>query len=401
MGGYSHVLENFSFVEHKTHGSTKYEGLPLNGFVSYLINSKDEMLKVVNYSQDWLKHGAIEMRKGYSMREWKGTSIAVAELARANKYLNKQYIRIANKLEEGDIERAVVIWRILHTRSKLWSMVLLVRRINFLELPVRELRNLLRKIRRKMRREDHRLRHKRVFLTEYNLDGSVKKYRPLGVPAKEWRVIAASYEFLLVNVWKKTWSKNQYACMPKKGTVDAWMRILIKLAQGDVNEIIGYDLAKFFDLVYVRNISKMLEDLPKHLTDYFEKLVRRKAKVKREDERLEKERLAAAEAERPETVVGWEGYKFILEEGLENLEGGITRASLKREAIRREAPYISFPQGLNTSPIMCCRALQNTGALDHPNIVQYVDDGVILNTTEKRLTLEEFKRSLHTSETSV
>jgi len=396
---------NFASVKDRIYVKGVGTGLPLNGFVTYLLGRDNQLIKAVNYSQrwNWLRQKAIEWRKGYNMKTWEGTHIAVAELAKANEYLNKQYKRIASKLQKGEVFKAVAIWRILHTRSKLWMMVLLIRKIDFLEIPVKKMRKMIKTISRKMKRESSALRFTRIFLTEYNTDGSVKKHRPLGVPDQEWRVIAASYEFLLTNVWKATWGTNQYACMPNSGTVDAWMRILRKLAQGNVNEIIGYDLAKFFDLVYITNLRWMLSGMPEFLLDYFRRLVVRKPKVFKEDRELEEERVKAADQERGfiRTIPSWDIVPEHMKEVAECWNHTITAEQ------SREAPYVSFPQGLNTSPIMCCRALQLTGAIDHPNIVQYVDDGVILNTKDEgnlrgsTYTLDEFRDRLLTAYTGI
>jgi hypothetical protein len=58
------------------------------------------------------------------------------------------------------------------------------------------------------------------------------------------------------------------------------------------------------------------------------------------------------------------------------------RRSLASKALSAEAAFKpvkrGFPQGLNTSPLMTCRALQLTGFLDDPSIVQYMDDGIIM-----------------------
>ena len=74
--------------------------------------------------------------------------------------------------------------------------------------------------------EKNQLKIRRVFLEEYNKDGTFKKHRPLGVPDVRWRVILAMYGMYLVNLYHAEWNVNQYACMPKVGVVDAWMKIL-------------------------------------------------------------------------------------------------------------------------------------------------------------------------------
>jgi hypothetical protein len=370
-------------------------------YLNYYETGDGLVKKISNYSQfwHWHEHKPINLRKGYNMSWWEGSKAVQKELIKANKYLNRNYNRMDKHISKGEIDKAVAIWRILHTRSMFWRKVLIVRKLPFLSMTVQEIKKLVEKLTRLMGNESTKLRITRIFLKEYNEDGSVKKYRPLGVPSKEWRVISASYEFLLVNLWKKTWPSNQFACMPGQGAGDAWMEILMRISTGKVNEIIGYDLAKFFDLVYIKNIDYM--NLPDFLTEYFRKLVRRKPQVSREDKEMEKKRIKATEEER---VIPKESeQQYILEDLLLKANGysGGRGPFPGKEAQKNEAPYISMPQGLSTSPIMCCRALQLTGSLDHPSIIQYVDDGVILNTEEEKITIDEFKASLNAKWTGI
>lgn len=370
----------FPIVEGSNYGGIKKEvgwgSREYPAFVRYTIDNTG-ITKISSYSQEWNSdlQAVIEYRKGYHMSGMAGSDKVYKRLVKANKYLNRQYRRIEKWIEKSDLERATSIWRELHRRSELWTLVLVVRKLPFLTLEMSKVKKLIKTINKLMKEENADVKIKRLFLAEYNPDGSVKKHRPLGVPSLEWRVIAASYEFLLVNVWSKSWAENQYACMPGKGVTDAWLEILTRLSGGDVTEVIGYDLAKFFDLVYISNINEMLEELPDFLSDYFMKLVRRKAEIRNEDQELELRRLKAAEEERSTENLNMHWYNGDPQ---------------------TEAPYTAFPQGLNTSPIMCCRALQMTGAISHSNVVQYVDDGIILNTNEKKLTLEQFKDRLGT-----
>lgn len=381
----------FPIVEGSKNGFVLMGRKKVNAFVSYIF-SNNEVTKVAQYNQDnhWLLDTPITRKRGFHMQWSKQSRQAFNTVDKLNKYLNRQYCRISNHLRKGEVNRAIAIWRLMHTKSKIWTVVLIAKKLPFMSITETRMVKLIKTIRKLMRTENSEVKYKRIFLEELNPDGSIKKHRPLGVPSLEWRVIAASYEFLLVNLWKKGWSKNQYACMPKRGTVDAWMEILTKLSKRNVTEIIGYDLAKFFDLVYVFNIIKM--GLPPFLTEYFFKMVQSKAQIRDEDLPLEEERL-----------------KKTVEERLSNIEKPLnpklyqfnSRVKEGEGSGGYEAPYVSFPQGLNTSPVMCCRALELTGIIDHPNITQYVDDGVIINTTERTLTLKEFKEGLNSSETGI
>jgi len=372
----------FPIVEGSNYGFITNFGTTYNAFVTY-IKSPGGVTKVVNYSQvwHWFARKSIQMRKGYYVGWWKEGADMLRELSKANKYLNRQYNRIDRQLQAGDKERAFAIWNILHKRSDLWWLVLIVRKTPFLELSVLRVKALLKGVKFLANRESLNLRYKRVFLPEYKADGSLKKMRPLGVPSIEWRLIAASYEFMLVNVWAGTWAPNQYACMPGRGVPDAWIEILSRFARGDVKNIIGFDLAKFFDTVYLSNITTILWiETPQWFREYLRKLMTRKPLIRPQDRKLEVERLKGVGKERP--VTRYQGYGFVGE------------FSNKLEE--------SFPQGLNISPIMACRALQVTRVLNaEREIIQYVDDGVMITNKDLTDFIEILKIRLKTPLTGI
>jgi len=258
-----------------------------------------------------------------------------------------------------------------------------------------------------MERESFNLKYKRVFLKEYKTDGSLKKLRPLGVPSMEWRVIAASYEFLLVNVWKGDWAENQFACMPGKGVADAWIEILNRLSTGKIHEIIGFDLAKFFDTVYLSNIIPIMSKpkLPSWLIMWFQNAVKVKPLIKPSDRANERARIQSMLTERPLDYYTEDSIEPFLMGGLIPLEEIMKgkRKFTPEELMGKKLPQyqnrgdISLPQGMNFSPIIACRILQSTESIVPSHVIQYVDDGLIMNGKgDKRLTLSEFKANLDT-----
>lgn len=380
----------FPIVQGSNHGYVVTESATYNAFVTY-IKTKLGVTKVTNYSQvwHWFARAAVQIRAGYYVGWWKEGERMLKDLDKANKYLNRQYNRIQRHLENNRLDKAIAVWKILHTRSKLWWMVLIVRKLPFLEIPVLRVKSMLRSIMALARKDSANLKFKRVFLPEYKSNGQLKKLRPLGVPSAEWRVLAASHEFLLVNVWAKDWATNQFACMPKRGVADAWIRILTLLTrrEGDqlvYNSIIGYDLAKFFDSVYISNIHAIMYGFPEKLRDWYVRLCKVKPMVRPQDRAHERARQEALLKQRPiKELKGVSGYQ---------LPDGKTVQQLHNK------PDIGFPQGLNTSPIMACRVLDRIGVLGYGEIVQYVDDGLIFNRTDgkSKLTIETFGKMLMT-----
>jgi hypothetical protein len=370
-----------------------------NAFVTYIRSEDGNLLtKVTNYSQiwHWFSNRPVMFRKGYQVKWWEGGGEVIDSLSKANKYLNRQYVRIDKHLRKGDKIRAVAIWMVMHRRSKIWMLVLIIRKLPILSMPVLRYQRLTETIGKLIKKRSYALKFKRVFLPEYKVDGTIKKYRPLGVPEMEWRVIAASFEFMLCNLWAGDWSKNQYACMPNRGVADAWIEILTRLTrkgEDRVTQIIGYDLAKFFDSVELQMTETLFdqEKYPRGFVDWLTGVKKCVPKIDPKDYEKERKRIVDLISETQYlngkyTYLGV--YRMLYHFSDPGLHGGHT-------------PRTGYPQGLNVSPILSCRVLQWTGALDHPNIVQYVDDGLIMNTVKSVHTLDEFEGNLLTNHTGL
>jgi hypothetical protein len=404
----------FPIVEGSNFGYVFNHGSTYNAFVTY-IRSNNFVTKVTNYSQvwHWFANRAVQLRKGYYVGWWAEGEKMLRDLSKANKYLNRQYNRIDKHIRNGDLDKAIGVWQILHTRSRVWLLVLVVRKLPFLGMRVLRVQSLIRSVRALAWKESTRLRYKRVFLKEYKADGTLKKLRPLGVPSMEWRVLAASYEFILVNLWAKDWSENQYACMPGRGVADAWIEILRRFSKGNVEEVIGFDLAKFFDTVYLSNIVSIMSGLPARFVMWMQETMKVKPSIRPQDRKYEKERIDNTLRERPlDYYQEGQGEEFFLGGivSLEKLMKGqrvFTPSELQADlktgnGTGMKLPQyqntgdVSLPQGLNTSPVIACKILQETGVLDNGNVIQYVDDGIIMNTKDSSYSLAQLRQELDT-----
>lgn len=299
---------------------------------------------------------------------------------KGNKYLKKQYRRMAKALREGDRERYFAIGEILMKRSDYFLMAVFVNKIRFYtnNYTIGKMWKFHTEIRNKLRNNCTNLKFRRIFLPEYNTDGTLKKYRPLGVPSVVWRVIAAQYEFLLVNLLKGNWPENQYGGMPKVGVVDAWIDILTNVNK--YKTIIGVDLAKFFDTVYLKAVNIALENegVPRNIIERIDAINRNKPIITPKEKKIEKERIKAVGIEAPIK--------------LENKPGFWEMANSRE---------ISLPQGLNTSPLLSQLVLNKTrvfhGVEKYEKVIHYVDDAVILSTHGPEMALGFYKESLLTS----
>lgn len=299
---------------------------------------------------------------------------------KGNKYLRKQYRRMAKALENGDKGRYFAIGEILAKRSNYFLMVLFVRKIRFYtnNYTIGKVWKFHTEIRNILRNDKTNLKFRRVFLPEYNTDGTLKKYRPLGVPSVVWRVVAAQYEFILVNLLKANWSEYQYGGMPKVGVVDAWIEILANVNK--YKTIVGIDLAKFFDTVYLEAVNKELmnEGVPKELVERINAINRNKPIVSPKERKIEKERIKQVGIEAPVK--------------LENKPPFFTMANSRE---------IGLPQGLNTSPLLSQLVLNKTRIFNnvekYNKVIHYVDDAVILSTFGPQMVLDFYKDDLLTS----
>lgn len=200
---------------------------------------------------------------------------------KANKYLDKQYKRLAKYLEKGDVERYSSLFYLLMRKSDLFLLVVFIRKLPFYatNYSTNKVYHLVKEIRKIIKEEKNLLKVRRCFLEEFNSDGSHKKYRPLGIPDVRWRVILAMYEMYLVNLYKPEWKSNQFACMPGVGVVDAWISILSKIESSP--NIVGVDLAKFFDTVFLDSVRTILwlKQIPEKILDNLSKINGRRPKV--------------------------------------------------------------------------------------------------------------------------
>jgi hypothetical protein len=364
-----------------------------SAFQTFIKGPNGSWFKVSNYSNihNYFFDLRVAYRTGYQVF---GLEYQACE--KGNKYLKKQYKRMAKALSEKNMLKYTAIWETLKNRSVLFQTVLIVRKLKFYanNYSPRKVNWLLNKIRKLIKDNSTDLKYKRVFLPEYNPDGTIKKYRPLGVPAVEWRVISSMYEFYLVNLYKEGWNESQYACMPKIGVVDAWIKILEVI--DDRRAVAGIDLAKFFDSVNIKWVRKALneKEIPNHIIDFLTKLNYCLPIIAQKDKKLERDRIKNINIEAPSNMLMRDFDASPME---------TTKLGDKIEVMGNDRKY-GLPQGLNTSPLLACIALNSTKALSPKEIpgtddviVQYVDDAVIMNNIGPMIGIDEYEEGLMTS----
>lgn len=348
----------------------------MSAFVGFQFK-ENHLIKVESFNMffNYLLNTPVMKTIGYQMF---GTEFEA--VVKANKYLDKQYARLAKYLENDDTERYTALFEILKNRSEYFLMAFWVNKAKDYkqQISTEKVHYILKEIRNKLRSENTKLKFKRVYLEELNPDGSLKKLRPLGVPEVQWRVIAGMYEFYLVNLLKKDWEENQYACMPKRGVVDAWIDILQRINSYDI--IVGIDLAKFFDTVYLEAVRLELLHLgvPHKIVEFINGINNCTPLIKPQDKAHEEQRIQTLNIEAPIKIKSKPGFWEMPNERNKGL-----------------------PQGLNTSPLLACMVLNGTralkGFLNKSAVVQYMDDAVLFGDLSPDIEIEDYKKKLRTS----
>jgi hypothetical protein len=237
-----------------------------------------------------------------------------------------------------------------------------------------------------------------VFLEELNPDGSHKKYRGLGVPRIDWRVIGGMLEHYLVNLCAKNWETNQFACMPKRGVADAWIKILTDYKK--YKNIIGVDLAKFFDTVNLRFTDSTVRrvGVSTKIADLLDGINHSRAKVSKEQHDLEIERLEKLAAEKLK-------YRNV---GLaERYLSHSVAEEYRKNNPKKNPKNASLPQGFNTSPLLACLVLNYTSIFDllkvvnKVEVVHYVDDAVLMSDGNAQQSLQNYRDYLRGGATGI
>lgn len=348
----------FPIVEGSNVGAVLKANKMFSAFTTYIDNPLGGLTKVTNFSQmwHWFASAKIIWRHGFHFSWFEEGRKMVKTIHKSNLYLNRQYCRLEKYLKTGETEKYFKLAELLEKRSKLFALVIMVRRTHqrWTEMGLARVISILKTRSLILTKEKVSARYKRVFLKETKPDGSFKKWRPLGVPELEWRMVSATKEFFLVNFLAPKWYHNQFAGLPGKGPADAWIEILRWVSGADrpkAQRIVGYDLAKFFDTVQVNYVYDALQNagVPTKYNEWFIRFNKSPAKILPQDAQKERERITKTHLESPRS---WWKFKGL-------------------------------PQGMNTSPILACWALQATmlyGSMNKDStIVQYVDDGLIIN----------------------
>lgn len=167
------------------------------------------------------------------------------------------------------------------------------------------------------------------------------KWRPLGIPALEHRILNSCWAQFMYAMFQNSMMVNQHGFRKDRGTWSAWKAIIDFTAQG--YKAWEFDLRSFFNTVNLKMIVDGIAKYNKGLSRYV--------------------RLVCLEsvAKFPEIPKAGDKEYWVNSKLGKNINF-IIRYGL--------------PQGLPWSPLLCTRLLKETG-LNDMNTVMYADDGIM------------------------
>lgn len=274
---------------------------------------------------------------------------------KANKFLKFQSRRIDKALIEGNLEKAVFIWTLVAKTSNAYQLALftLVVRGWYFSYSEESSIKILIGCMNKMRALDLKLVLNRFYILKKN-----GKWRPIGAPNMESRVMSKFITDMLYFSVEKDFKHFQHGFRKQRGTQTALVKALQKFFENVHAELYEFDLKSFFNTVAWQGVIQQLE----HKCDLLAGIV---GSVLRE-----------IRCRFPMGLKEESEYKDT------NKTVGIGKK--KKGITRKQVPLYErygMPQGLSLSPLMATLALEY-GKIPK-SLLMYADDGLFIGTYEE------------------
>jgi len=206
----------------------------------------------------------------------------------------------------------IILWNMRHSVSFRLSAFIRVYPDWWKSQSITEVIMILKKVELIIRTWDDNLIFKRVYIPK-----DETKWRPLGVPSKEWRVVMHMWANWLTMYFQEDVIKYNHAYTPGHGTVTAWKEVILKVLPAKY--IYEFDLKSFFDNVKITDVTRCLEEklVPPKVYHWFNNIHRMEPEFPKDLKMLEpilesrKKMYQIEEAKEDPNLAIWEELKNL------------------------------------------------------------------------------------------
>lgn len=275
---------------------------------------------------------------------WASAGLNIREVKQMNRYLKFMNRRLVSLWKSGKIDQLIWTWCFMLKNSETYQLCLFnrVKRDWYWSMDKHKALTTFLSLVNQMRR--WRLN---IFLTRFYILKKSGKWRPIGSPTIESRVLTRSFADLIYLLYQDERAKYQHGFMKGRGIHTAFRDIVTMHASG-LTKVFEFDFRSFFNLINWKELLQKLSDKSKLLSNLIADLLRNTT-YKLKDLRKEAEL-----------------------EHLITFRYGTPKKGKYKHLFHRSG----LPQGTNLSPLLSTLTIEGVRA---PNgLVMFADDGLCM-----------------------